>query len=142
MSLNKMNLNKCFLTLISLSLVLLSQMALAANPGENHPGKNKPGTNNPSVKIETSKGDIIIELYPDKAPISVANFLSYVESGSYDGTIFHRVIKDFMNQGGGFTPDFKKVETKDPIQNEADNGLKNLKKYDSNGTNQCATLSD
>jgi len=70
---------------------------------------------------------MIIELYPDKAPKSVANFLSYVNAGAYDGTIFHRVIKDFMNQGGGFTPDYKKVDTKDPVQNEADNGLKNLK---------------
>lgn len=77
--------------------------------------------------METSKGTIIIELYADKAPKSVANFLSYVNAGAYDGTIFHRVIKDFMNQGGGFTPDYKKVDTKDPVQNEADNGLKNLK---------------
>jgi len=84
-------------------------------------------TGTPRVKMETSKGAIIIELYPEKAPKSVANFLDYVNSGSYDGTIFHRVIKDFMNQGGGFTPDYKKVGTKDPIQNEADNGLKNLK---------------
>jgi len=76
--------------------------------------------------METSKGTIILELYPDKAPISVANFLEYVNAGAYDGTIFHRVIKDFMNQGGGFTADYKKVDTRDPIQNEADNGLKNL----------------
>ena len=82
---------------------------------------------NPKVKMETSKGTMIIELYPDKAPISVANFLAYVNAGSYDGTIFHRVIKDFMNQGGGFTPDYKKVDTREPIKNEADNGLKNQK---------------
>lgn len=81
---------------------------------------------NPKVKMETSKGTMIIELYPDKAPKSVANFLSYVNAGTYDGTIFHRVIKDFMNQGGGFTSDYEKAKTKDPIQNEADNGLKNL----------------
>ncbi len=55
---------------------------------------------------------MIIELYPDKAPKSVENFLTYVNAGAYDGTIFHRVIKDFMNQGGGFTPDFKKVDTR------------------------------
>lgn len=84
-------------------------------------------TAHPKVKMETSKGTMIIELYPDKAPKTVENFLNYVNAGSYDGTIFHRVIKDFMNQGGGFTPDYKKVETKEPIQNEADNGLKNLK---------------
>ena len=82
---------------------------------------------NPKVKMETSKGTMIIELYPDKAPKTVANFLDYVNAGAYDGTIFHRVIKEFMNQGGGFTADFKKVDTKDPVQNEADNGLKNLK---------------
>jgi len=81
---------------------------------------------NPKVKMETSKGTIIMELYADKAPISVANFLQYVNAGAYDGTIFHRVIKKFMNQGGGFTTDYKKVETRDPIKNEADNGLKNL----------------
>lgn len=81
---------------------------------------------NPKVKMETSKGTIIMELYPDKAPVSVANFLQYVNAGAYDGTIFHRVIKNFMNQGGGFTSDYTKVETRDPIKNEADNGLKNL----------------
>ena len=81
---------------------------------------------NPKVKMETSKGTIIMELYPDKAPISVANFMEYVNAGAYDGTIFHRVIKNFMNQGGGFTVEYKKVDTRDPIKNEADNGLKNL----------------
>ena len=112
MKLNRINLNKFFLSLTSFVLLIQSNIALAGNP---------------SVKIETNKGDIVVELYPDKAPISVANFLSYVESGIYNGTIFHRVIKDFMNQGGGFTEDFKEVEAKNPIQNEADNGLKNLK---------------
>ncbi len=82
---------------------------------------------NPKVKVETSKGAMVFELYPEKAPKTVANFLAYVNAGTYDGTIFHRVIKDFMNQGGGFTSDYKKVDTKDPVQNEADNGLKNLK---------------
>ena len=82
---------------------------------------------NPKVKVETSKGTMIFELYPEKAPKTVENFLAYVNAGTYDGTIFHRVIKNFMNQGGGFTPDYKKVATKDPVQNEADNGLKNLK---------------
>jgi len=82
---------------------------------------------NPKVKVETSKGTMVFELYPEKAPKSVKNFLEYVNAGTYDGTIFHRVIKDFMNQGGGFTADYKKVEAKDPVQNEADNGLKNLK---------------
>jgi cyclophilin family peptidyl-prolyl cis-trans isomerase len=80
---------------------------------------------NPKVRMETTKGVVVIELYPDKAPKSVENFLRYVDAGKYDGTIFHRVIKRFMNQGGGFTPDFTKVETFAPIKNEADNGLKN-----------------
>ena len=80
---------------------------------------------NPRVRMETTKGVVVIELYPDKAPKTVENFLRYVNEGKYDGTIFHRVIKRFMNQGGGFTPDFKKVETYAPIKNEADNGLKN-----------------
>jgi peptidyl-prolyl cis-trans isomerase B (cyclophilin B) len=107
-----MNLKKLILSIATLSLIFQIQLANAANP---------------KVKLETSKGTMVIELYPDKAPVTVANFLDYVNSGAYDGTIFHRVIKNFMNQGGGFTPDFKKVDTKDPIKNEADNGLKNLK---------------
>lgn len=82
---------------------------------------------NPKVLMKTSKGDITIELYPDKAPKTVENFLSYVEDRFYDGTIFHRVIKGFMIQGGGFTTDFTKKSTKAPIENEADNGLKNKK---------------
>ena len=82
---------------------------------------------NPKVRMETTKGTVIIELYPDKAPKTVENFLHYVKEGKYEGTIFHRVIKGFMNQGGGFTADFKKVETFAPIKNEADNGLKNTR---------------
>ena len=108
-----MTLKKLLLSITTLALTFQLQIAQAENP---------------KVKMETSKGTMIIELYPDKAPKTVANFLQYVNDGAYDGTIFHRVIKDFMNQGGGFTADFKKVDTRDPIQNEADNGLKN-KKY-------------
>jgi cyclophilin family peptidyl-prolyl cis-trans isomerase len=81
--------------------------------------------NNPKVLMKTTKGDITIELYPDKAPISVENFLSYVNEKFYDGTIFHRVIKDFMIQGGGMNVDFQEKTTKPTIQNEAKNGLKN-----------------
>jgi len=80
---------------------------------------------NPQVNLQTNKGLIVIELYPDHAPQSVANFLAYVDAGFYDGTIFHRVIPDFMIQGGGFTADLEKKATRDPIPNEADNGLKN-----------------
>jgi cyclophilin family peptidyl-prolyl cis-trans isomerase len=79
----------------------------------------------PHVLMQTSMGDIVIELYPDKAPKSVSNFLQYVNDGFYDGTIFHRVIDGFMIQGGGFTPDMVKKPTRAPILNEADNGLRN-----------------
>ena len=77
------------------------------------------------IKLETSMGDIFIELDEAKAPKTCANFLSYVKSGHYDGTIFHRVIDGFMIQGGGMTADMKEKSTQAPIQNEADNGLKN-----------------
>ncbi len=77
------------------------------------------------VKIETSKGDIVLELNKKAAPVTVANFLTYVKEGFYDGTIFHRVIANFMVQGGGFTPDMVKKKTHSPIKNEAANGLKN-----------------
>ena len=72
-------------------------------------------------------GDIQLELLADKAPVSVENFISYARNGSYDGTIFHRVISTFMIQGGGFTPDMEKRATRDPITNEANNGLSNLR---------------
>ncbi len=80
---------------------------------------------NPQVVLETSKGKIVLELYPDKAPVTVKNFLAYVDAKFYDGTIFHRVIPNFMIQGGGFTADMNQKPTNDPIQNEADNGMKN-----------------
>ena len=80
---------------------------------------------NPKVLMKTSKGDITIELYPDKAPISVKNFLSYVDDKFYDGTVFHRVMKGFMIQGGGLNANLQEKTTKAPIQNESKNGLKN-----------------
>lgn len=80
----------------------------------------------PQVKLETNHGNIVIELNSEKAPNTVANFLSYVEDGFYNGTIFHRVIKDFMIQGGGFTEDFVQKKPKAPIKNEANNGLSNV----------------
>ena len=82
-------------------------------------------TGNPRIALETSKGVILIELYPQKAPETVKNFLSYVDAGFYDGTIFHRVIPNFMIQAGGFTAEMKRKSTEAPIPNEADNGLKN-----------------
>ncbi|WWF03642.1 peptidylprolyl isomerase [Methylococcus capsulatus] len=75
------------------------------------------------VQLHTNLGDIVIRLDADKAPVSTANFLSYVKEGFYDGTIFHRVIPGFMAQGGGFTQDYKQKSTHAPIKNEADNGL-------------------
>ena len=80
---------------------------------------------NPKVKIETTMGDIVLELDAQKAPVSTANFLSYVNEGFYDGTIFHRVIPGFMIQGGGMNPDMTEKPTKAPIKNEANNGLLN-----------------
>jgi cyclophilin family peptidyl-prolyl cis-trans isomerase len=80
---------------------------------------------NPKVLIKTTKGDITVELNADKAPLSVQNFLSYVDEKFYDGTIFHRVIKGFMIQAGGLSTDLKEKPGKPPIKNEATNGLKN-----------------
>jgi peptidyl-prolyl cis-trans isomerase B (cyclophilin B) len=79
------------------------------------------------VSLETNYGVIRLELYPDKAPVTVENFLKYVQSGHYDGTIFHRVIRGFMIQGGGMDTDFKEKTTLSPIRNEAGNGLSNLR---------------
>ncbi|EDX89382.1 MULTISPECIES: peptidylprolyl isomerase [unclassified Alcanivorax] len=80
---------------------------------------------NPVVRLDTTAGPVTIELYEDKAPKSVANFLQYVDSGFYNGTQFHRVISGFMIQGGGFDQSGQRKATREPIQNEADNGLKN-----------------
>jgi len=82
---------------------------------------------NPQAVIHTSMGDIQLELYAEKAPVSVENFINYARNGFYDGTIFHRVIGSFMIQGGGFTPDMQKKATGEPILNEAGNGLSNLR---------------
>lgn len=80
---------------------------------------------NPTVRMTTSMGDLELELDAVKAPVTVKNFLGYVDSGFYNGTIFHRVIPNFMIQGGGFEPGMKQKTTREPIVNEADNGLKN-----------------
>lgn len=93
-----------------LLLSVLSTSALAANP---------------QVVVDTNRGSFVIELYPEKAPKTVANFMQYINTGFYKGTIFHRVINRFMIQGGGFTPDMAEKETRAPIINEAGNGLTN-----------------
>ena len=83
------------------------------------------GQGTPRVKLATSAGDIVLELAPDKAPKTVANFLQYVRDKHYDGTVFHRVIDGFMIQGGGFTGDLKQKATRAPVALEAKNGLQN-----------------
>src|SRR6185436_11532764 len=80
---------------------------------------------NPQVEMRTSMGTITLELQPENAPETVKNFLQYVKEGFYNGTIFHRVISDFMIQGGGFTPDLVPKKTRDPIKHEGGNGLRN-----------------
>lgn len=99
---------------------LLVEQVIAAE--EKEKGKESA---NPVVIMETSEGTIKLELWQDKAPISVRNFLRYVEEGFYDGTIFHRVIDDFMIQGGGLTPDMKGKTPHEPIKNEASSELRN-----------------
>jgi peptidyl-prolyl cis-trans isomerase B (cyclophilin B) len=103
------------------SLVCLLAMAGVASAAQQE-GQAK---QNPRVLLETSKGKIVLELSQDKAPKTVENFLAYVKAGHYNGTIFHRVIKDFMIQGGGFDTTGKQKSTRPPVQNEADNGLTN-----------------
>ena len=106
-------------TLFRLALIMLVfvQSAVAADQA----------AVNPRVALVTSKGRIVIELFPQKAPATVKNFLAYVDAGFYDGTVFHRVIPKFMIQGGGLTADMKKKPTEKPVPNEADNNLKNTR---------------
>ena len=115
---------------LALTLLLTAALARAADPAPaaapaKEGAKMEQTGKNPIVVISTSMGDIEAELYADKAPESVKNFLAYAEAGHYNGTVFHRVIKGFMIQGGGMTPDMNQKPTKAPIKNEADNGLKN-----------------
>ncbi len=86
-----------------------------------------PSPGNPVVAVTTSMGDITFELFKDRAPVSVENFVRYVSEGFYEGTVFHRVKKGFMIQGGGYTADLVEKPTRPPIQNEATNGLRNLR---------------
>jgi len=83
------------------------------------------GAANPQVELKTAMGAIVVELYPDQAPLTVENFLQYVKAGFYEGTLFHRVIPGFMIQGGGFTRDFQQKPVRKPVRNEAGNGLRN-----------------
>ena len=123
--------------LFAAALALASvSSALAQSESPEAASTNQP-EENPVVTIETSKGRIQLELYPDQAPLTVKNFLQYVEAKQYDGTIFHRVISGFMIQGGGFTKDFAQKPTRAPVKNEAANGLKNER-----GTLAMARTSD
>ena len=100
--------------LTALAFLVLFQAVAATQP---QPLTPAPG--NPTVVISTSSGDITVELFKDRAPVSVDNFLQYVKDGFYPGTIFHRVIPGFMIQGGGFTADLMEKPTRPPIRNEA-----------------------
>lgn len=113
---------KNFFVLFFLMLTIPA-FAMGGSPPQDEKGGNM--SNNPQVIMETSKGKMVIELYPDKAPITVANFLAYVDSGFFEGTIFHRVIPGFMIQGGGFGKGLTEKLTNAPIKNEAGNGVKN-----------------
>lgn len=105
-----------YLLITFTSLLLLISSANAAND-----------VTQKRVMLETTEGNIVLELDITRAPLSVLNFLNYVRAGHYDGTIFHRVIKNFMIQGGGFTADMQRKKTNAPVLNEADNGLKNVR---------------
>ena len=111
------------MTLLVLLPVLVTLQTAAAP--QTAPLTAAPG--NPTAVISTSLGDIIVELFKDRAPVSVDNFLQYVNEGFYAGTVFHRVIPGFMIQGGGFTPELVEKPAHPPIRNEATNGLSNLR---------------
>jgi len=105
------------------SLILFLMLSLTST--YSFSTENKMSETQPRVKFTTTAGEFTIELYPAKAPITVENFLTYVNEGFYTGTVFHRIIPGFMAQGGGFDTDFKQKKTHDTIKIEADNGLKN-----------------
>jgi len=107
-------------------LVSLSAQAASPSNSTQKQGVTSMSTS-PRVQMSTNQGDFIISLNAEKAPKTVANFLAYVKDGFFDGTIFHRVIDGFMIQGGGFEPGLKQKPTKAPVENEANNGLKNNK---------------
>ncbi len=105
--------------------VVLGAPSMAAAQEADTEADPETSKENPRVILHTSEGAITLELFADKAPKSVENFLAYARDGHYDGTLFHRVIENFMIQGGGFDTDFEQKQTREPIENEADNGLSN-----------------
>lgn len=108
-----------------LMFLCMAMLAIFIASGNNAFAAQK--ADKPEVLLQTNLGDILLQLDSRKAPITCANFIQYVKSGHYDGTIFHRVIKGFMIQGGGMTSDMKEKHTSAPIKNESNNGLKNQK---------------
>lgn len=110
--------------LLAIAIVAASAFILFSNK-ELHSMDTSSDIETKTVKLQTTAGDITLELYPDKAPVTVKNFIQYVDAGHYDGTIFHRVIDGFMIQGGGYTENLTQKPTNEPIVNEANNGLKN-----------------
>jgi len=130
----------CLHTVIIVAAVvaLLAGCERTGDPDVHEPAADVPTEGkNPIVILETTRGRIVVELWPDKAPKTVANFLQYVDDGFYDGTIFHRVIDGFMIQGGGFTPQMQTKPTRAPIPNEARSDVANLR-----GTLAMARTSD
>lgn len=117
-------LRNCFAVTILLGLLISMTDAIAQDT-------------KPRVSLKTNLGEIVIELEPTRAPLTVENFLTYVRDGQYDGTVFHRIIKDFMIQGGGFSSDFQRKSTRPDIRNEADRGMANNR-----GTIAMARTSD
>ena len=112
----------------TLALILAVALQIPAKPAPAPPpAPLEPAPGNPVVVISTTMGDITVELFKDRAPVSVENFLSYVADGFYPGTIFHRVVRGFVVQGGGYTADMTEKPTRPPVQNEATNGLKNTR---------------
>ncbi len=107
-----MSFKTLFFVLVVLIFISIGNFSMAENQ-------------NPQVKLTTTQGVVVLELYPEKAPITVENFLNYANEGFYTGTVFHRVIPNFMVQGGGFSADMQQKPTGETIRNEANNGLKN-----------------
>lgn len=125
------------LTLATVGLLAFSSLSMAAQAPKASKANKSMTETSTQVKFETTLGDFVVKLNPEKAPVTVKNFLEYVQEGHYDGTIFHRVIGGFMAQGGGYAEDFRQKPTHAPIKIEADNGLLNKR-----GTIAMARTSD
>jgi len=126
----KMAIKTPLATLMAMLMTMLMTGALLGSGALHAESTNETNEGDaPMVVFETNHGSFTLEMLPDDAPVTVENFLQYVDDGFFDGTIFHRVIPGFMIQGGGFTKDMEQKQTRAPIKNEADNGLKNSRGY-------------